>query len=255
MNLGENIYKYRTGKNMSQGDLADALEVSRQSVSKWENNSAVPELEKLMKMAQIFGITLDELVSGEEKERPAPPPQPAPPPVAPAPAAKEGLSGWKIAGAILLACGLLLSIICFLIAIFLENMHSELSLIAILAVGLPLIVLGIICLVVKKHTALVCGWVLYVPLWVFFFFLATSAPLNTVQGIITLGVLIYGVMLSIITLVQLWTDKITVSLVLKVLFTLLILFSLWVPLSLCTGVKQEQGPVEMQPASYMLPKI
>ena len=36
MNLGENIYRLRTEKNMSQGDLADALEVSRQSVSKWE---------------------------------------------------------------------------------------------------------------------------------------------------------------------------------------------------------------------------
>ena len=47
MNLGENIYRLRAEKNMSQGDLADALEVSRQSVSKWENNSATPELDKL----------------------------------------------------------------------------------------------------------------------------------------------------------------------------------------------------------------
>ena len=43
MNIGENIYKYRTANNMSQTDLANALEVSRQSVSKWENNSAVPD--------------------------------------------------------------------------------------------------------------------------------------------------------------------------------------------------------------------
>lgn len=64
MNLGENIYKYRAQRNMSQSDLADALDVSRQSVSKWENNSAVPELDKLVKMCEIFGITLDELVNG-----------------------------------------------------------------------------------------------------------------------------------------------------------------------------------------------
>ncbi len=70
MNLGENIYRFRTQKNMSQGDLADALQVSRQSVSKWENNSAVPELDKLMKMAQLFGITLDALVTGEESAPP-----------------------------------------------------------------------------------------------------------------------------------------------------------------------------------------
>lgn len=65
MNLGESIYKYRTQKNMSQGDLADALDVSRQSVSKWENNSAVPELDKLIKMRELFEISLDELVSGK----------------------------------------------------------------------------------------------------------------------------------------------------------------------------------------------
>lgn len=64
MNLGENIYRLRTERNMSQGDLADALDVSRQSVSKWENNSSTPELEKLIKMSELFGITLDALVSG-----------------------------------------------------------------------------------------------------------------------------------------------------------------------------------------------
>ena len=64
MNLGENIYTFRTVNNMSQGGLANALEVSRQSVSKWENNSAVPELDKLVKMSKLFGVTLDELVNG-----------------------------------------------------------------------------------------------------------------------------------------------------------------------------------------------
>ena len=71
MNLGENIYRFRTERNMSQGALADALDVSRQSVSKWENNSAIPELDKLIKMSELFGITLDELVG---KEMPTPPP-------------------------------------------------------------------------------------------------------------------------------------------------------------------------------------
>ena len=53
MSLGENIYKHR---------LAEALEVSRQSISKWENNMATPDLDKVIKMGAIFGITLDELV-------------------------------------------------------------------------------------------------------------------------------------------------------------------------------------------------
>ena len=67
MNLGETIYKLRTEKQLSQGDLAEMLEVSRQSISKWENNSAVPELEKLIRLSEIFEVSLDELVKGEEK--------------------------------------------------------------------------------------------------------------------------------------------------------------------------------------------
>ena len=70
MNLGENIYKNRTRCGLSQGDLADALEVSRQSVSKWENNAAVPELDKLIRMHTIFDISLDELIFDEKNQQP-----------------------------------------------------------------------------------------------------------------------------------------------------------------------------------------
>lgn len=62
MSLGENIYKLRTDRRMSQEDFASAMEVSRQSVSKWENDMAVPELEKLIKMTKLFEVSLDELV-------------------------------------------------------------------------------------------------------------------------------------------------------------------------------------------------
>ncbi|MBQ2273437.1 MAG: helix-turn-helix transcriptional regulator [Clostridia bacterium] len=66
MNLGENIYKCRTANHLSQGDLAVELEVSRQSVSKWENNSSVPELDKLVKMSRVFDVSLDTLVFGNQ---------------------------------------------------------------------------------------------------------------------------------------------------------------------------------------------
>ncbi len=68
MNLGEHIYNLRSQRNLSQGDLADALGVSRQSISKWENNSAVPELDKLVKLSELFDVTLDELVRGKRPE-------------------------------------------------------------------------------------------------------------------------------------------------------------------------------------------
>ncbi len=77
MKLGENIYRLRTAKKLSQGDLAEQLEVSRQSVSKWENNVSVPDLDKLIRMSELFAVSLDTLVNGtipevpEETEQPA----------------------------------------------------------------------------------------------------------------------------------------------------------------------------------------
>ena len=68
MTLGQNIARLRAQKNLSQGDLADALEVSRQSVSKWETDASIPELDKLLRLAELFGVTLDELVKGESAQ-------------------------------------------------------------------------------------------------------------------------------------------------------------------------------------------
>lgn len=67
--LGERINKYRSARGLSQLELSELLEVSRQSISKWETDVAVPELAKLVKMAEIFGVTLDELVLGKEPEK------------------------------------------------------------------------------------------------------------------------------------------------------------------------------------------
>lgn len=158
MNLGENIYRLRTERNLSQGDFADALEVSRQSVSKWENNSAVPELEKLMKMAELFGITLDELVTGATKEEPvAPPPQETP-----GPQAKRMLTTQQIIGIVLLGFGGLCFIVFTVVGIFTGNLLLDLF------TGLPLMLCGLICLVYKKNIGLKCAWAVYLPLWVLF---------------------------------------------------------------------------------------
>lgn len=50
---------------MSQNDLAESLNISRQSISKWETDGATPDLDKLVGMSEIFGVTLDELIKGE----------------------------------------------------------------------------------------------------------------------------------------------------------------------------------------------
>ena len=68
MSLGERIQMLRKEKKMSQNDLAEKLDVSRQSVSKWETDTAKPELPKLILMAELFQVSLDELVSSEISE-------------------------------------------------------------------------------------------------------------------------------------------------------------------------------------------
>jgi len=60
--LGERIIKLRNAKGISQDTLAVALGVSRQSVSKWETDASVPELDKLIKLSEYFEISLDELI-------------------------------------------------------------------------------------------------------------------------------------------------------------------------------------------------
>ena len=66
MELHERIYQLRKERNMTQQDLADRLGVSRQAVSRWEMGTAKPELDSLTEMSRIFGITVDELLTGEK---------------------------------------------------------------------------------------------------------------------------------------------------------------------------------------------
>ena len=59
MTLGERLIQLRAKAGLSQDTLAEQLGVSRQSVSKWENDASVPDLEKLVKLSGVFGISLD----------------------------------------------------------------------------------------------------------------------------------------------------------------------------------------------------
>ena len=65
MTLGERICAHRTNCGLSQSDLAERLEVSRQSVSKWETDTSVPDLDRLVKMCELFQVSLDQLVRGD----------------------------------------------------------------------------------------------------------------------------------------------------------------------------------------------
>lgn len=65
MNLADKIIKLRKKNGWSQEDLADKLEISRQSVSKWESEQSLPDVEKIVHMSKLFGVTTDYLLNEE----------------------------------------------------------------------------------------------------------------------------------------------------------------------------------------------
>ena len=148
MNLGETIYRLRTEKQLSQGDLAEMLEVSRQSISKWENNSAVPELEKLIRLSEIFEVSLDELVKGEEKSKDVPPEVRTEVVYV----KQKGFPPRKIAGTILFCMAFLVTILLFVAGAGLAG----------LIFASPFLVCGIICFTFRKNVGLWCAWAAYV---------------------------------------------------------------------------------------------
>mgnify|MGYP004577724771 CR=1 FL=1 len=75
MNIGNNISLLRKSRNLTQEELAAALGVSAQAVSKWENNSSCPDVSLLTVIADYFGVTVDALLrSGAEEITRADPP-------------------------------------------------------------------------------------------------------------------------------------------------------------------------------------
>lgn len=144
MTLGEKITSLRNTHKMSQGDLAEKLNVSRQSVSKWETGASVPELTKLIMMSDLFHISLDELVKSDFLTDDVP---------IESQESKttyivneKHTSSKHIIGFILLGVGLLSGILGFIFSPVL------------LMLCLCLIIYSVICLVAKKYTGIICGW-------------------------------------------------------------------------------------------------
>lgn len=179
MNLGNTIYRLRTERKLSQGDLADVLDVSRQSVSKWENGSAVPELDKLIKMSRLFGVTLDELANGENGNAPFSTPHPNLPPEIPS--TSTALPG------IIFLCS---ACIVFLFFTFFYSFISGVF------YSLPLVTCAVLCFRLKRRRGLWCCWVLFfsITTWIFagtgvgiqWFWVYLTAVLTSPTGFISM---------------------------------------------------------------------
>lgn len=61
----ENLIQLRKMNHMSQEELAEKVDVSRQTLSKWETGESLPDIEKSRRLAEIFGVSLDDLVNYE----------------------------------------------------------------------------------------------------------------------------------------------------------------------------------------------
>lgn len=69
MNLGETISKLRKQKNMTQSELAQKLNVTDKAVSKWERNVSCPDVYTITKIAEIFNVSVDELMSAQKSSQ------------------------------------------------------------------------------------------------------------------------------------------------------------------------------------------
>lgn len=65
MNLGENLKNYRNKFSLSQEILAEKIYVSRQTISNWENEKTYPDINSLVLLSEVFGISIDELIKGD----------------------------------------------------------------------------------------------------------------------------------------------------------------------------------------------
>ena len=66
MTISERLLKLRKEKNLSQEELANVLDVSRQTISKWETGESTPDFNKIIPLCEFYGITSDELLSGSK---------------------------------------------------------------------------------------------------------------------------------------------------------------------------------------------
>ena len=67
MTIGEQIQELRIQKGLTQEQLAEMLEVSRQSVSKWELGQAMPDIDRIIRMSELFGVSTDKLLLRDAK--------------------------------------------------------------------------------------------------------------------------------------------------------------------------------------------
>lgn len=157
MTLGQRIFELRNKQKMSQGDLAEKLNVSRQSISKWETDASVPELDKLIMLSDLFSITIDELVRDELPEKIADEAKKSTEKSNPETVViNKQMSTQKIIGFILLGAGIICLPLLYLIGP------------GALIFSAAFMFFSLICFLIKKHAGLIIAWILTIAALIFF---------------------------------------------------------------------------------------
>lgn len=67
MTLGQKLKEIRKRFGLSQEQLAEIINVSRQSITKWESDNGLPDVSNLQELSKVFGVTVDYLLNGENQ--------------------------------------------------------------------------------------------------------------------------------------------------------------------------------------------
>ena len=67
-NIGKTIKRIREDKNITQEQLAEKLNVTRQAISNWENNKTQPDIDTIIKISEVLEVSVEEIIYGQKKD-------------------------------------------------------------------------------------------------------------------------------------------------------------------------------------------
>jgi len=195
--IGQRISELRKSSSFSQEYVAEKLNVSRQAVSKWEQDLSAPDTYNLIALAELFDVSVEYLATGKSRESASPT---SPPPSAPTP--KSGITVRQILGLIFVAVGLLAGIL----GILLEEI--------LIVIAIFVTVIGVLCIAVKKHFGIFLAWTLLALLFPITFSIMPVTPstggdsgvmamsIGGIFLILFIGLLVITAVVSIITIIK-----------------------------------------------------
>lgn len=196
MNLGEKIIELRKKEGMTQEELAGKLNVSRQTISKWELCQSHPELSFIVKLSELFGVTTDYLIKDDELNKDNKEEVNSNVVVV-----KQGLSPRQIVGIIVASLGGVFAIISMILIA-----RDGDYILGVLG-GIVLAVIGFEMLLIKKNFTLKILWTIWCMLFLpssLFVVNSIGNPftLNNIGGIMACLELIFFVVLVIYTIIN-----------------------------------------------------